>query len=396
MTLVRQLGPMEKEFLRQAILGHADFCSVFFVEGSWNVAEFPKALGRLRIPLLHARIQDDRILYDGLRPLPYRILPRRDDEHWRRVAEEEICRSEAALASFTVLIGDERSEILIRLSHASFDGLSGMALGKALVRALNGETVTEDLGPSMLDCFPKAFRGASALDDARALARSERALAPANPLRFGDGPPTYSTESAGIEFRETRVLQRLAKERDANLFSAVAAASLRAATTCFATSDERVAGLTTPINLRPFLKPEIDANELGVYMSFLVAWHDVSQDPWTLAAKIHAGLGEGVNGGEGFLRSLLCGLNEVDMPRPSISISNMGVIEDFESIGNARITGVRSLVALWTTDPVSLVLQTYQNRLLIDIHCSRDKLGSGAAAKMASELRLELLRYTDS
>lgn len=393
MTIVRNLGPLEREYLRHAERGSTDFCSILFLEGSWPVEAFPGALTRLQHPLLHARICGDQIRYEGPREIPYVILDRLGNEHWRCLVETEIGRpSTEALAEFTVLVGPERSEIIVRLSHAIFDGLSGVAVLKALLAALRGETVQGQIHADMLEGFPEIFRGPLAQERAKEFARLEKAKTARDILRFGEGPATRFSNTAGLELPASFVenLQSLAKRRGVNLFSVVSAASLLAAKNCLPSNNATFAGLAIPMSLRSFLDPSY-LEALGLYMSFLATWHDIEQSPWMLAAEIHQGIRNGLVSGEGFLRTHL--FEEIDPPRPSISISNVGVIADCEGVGNAKVRGIRSLAALWASDPLSIVLQSYRGNLLIDIHCSREKLDPGAAVAMSTELHRQLAEF---
>lgn len=125
-----------------------------------------------RHPLLGVHIEKEKkrffFVSDGTPTIPLTVVERKEGDHWRQVAEEEINTkfdlSEGPLVRVTYLVGpgeEKESEIIVTFQHSIVDAVSGASFFHELLLYCDGVESDEafDPLPSADGLFPPAFRG---------------------------------------------------------------------------------------------------------------------------------------------------------------------------------------------------------------------------------------------
>jgi len=238
----------------------------------------------------------------GPPPIPLRPVTRAGDEHWQRVAEEELNRridsaagplmrcvyvtpSASAGAPVTGSGASARCEILLAFHHAIMDATSGTALVRELL-SLCDPAVRPDLAmelprersvlPPVETLFPAAARGLGG--KLRAGAFLARQVADELSYRWrtwgGRKPPIASTSRCHIlpvalSCDETAALVQASRRRRVTLNGALGAAFLRAVDDHLFGGRARALRYMTFADLRSYLDPPVAAEELGSFLAMM-------------------------------------------------------------------------------------------------------------------------------
>ncbi len=411
----RFLGGLERQFYQQNLVGSTNICTVLRLRGSLDFDRLRAATAKLgeTWPLLRASIVTDPYLRYSMQnapaSLPFHVEKMLGDEHWRRLLEREMHRQYApgeGLGCVHALEGDKGCDILLSLNHALADGLSSSYLTRALLLLYRGETL-----PPVRPClpmeqrFPARFRGIRGWWAAFRFIFKLGKLGPA--LQIGSTAWTRKTLSCGFVFHRSQELNTLARSHETNLFGIFCALALQTMFELYGEGESQNLSLNTPVSLRAGVgaNPE----EVGLFIAGHLALYQLqrSMDVWALAKECHNTLRAGVEEGRPYLLALLArGARKPKPPketssyasqhRPTVSISNLGRVEDFPKLEEAHVYEHHALSAQSVKDPFAFVLISYQGRLYVDLQTSLEKMGADAGPRIIKHLEEKMLELVSS
>ncbi len=413
----RLLGGMERLFYQQNEANSSNMCAILLYEGQIDKSMIPTALAEVQkaFPLLTARIVADPYLRyeeaDG--ELPYRILERRDDEHYRLLVRDEVRRQyQDTRMLLTVLEGADRGELIFSIDHVLADAKSLYVVCQSFIAAMKGRRLSY---VPVGDCWEKRvtrpyrwFRGL--WKRVQLIRRLFKGL-PQQTRIFGLDVPHVRTHSFGFQL-ESALVKKLKAKTDAhqtNLNAIFCAAAMLGAHDEFAAGETGAFGLNTPVSLREQLVPPASPEEMGMFLSGFLQWHELSPqtDIWDLSRKILASLREAVQRGDPIVLGQLG--KGPKKPEPlkedkgrkrlnhAITVSNPGRLQAFEDLPNAKIYGYRNLGSLWQHESITVVVMTYGDYLCVDAEISVERLGHfpDAARKLAEAIRRRIMGLID-
>jgi hypothetical protein len=405
----RYLGGLERQFYQQNLVGSTNICTVLRLRGSVDKARLLAATRELGevFPLLRASIVADPYLRFSLthapESIPFDQKRMENDEHWRRLLEKEMHRQYGpgeGLACVHLLEGDKGSDILLSLNHALADGLSSSYLCRALLLLYQGEKL-EAAKPSlpMEERFPAHFRGIRGWWAAFRFIFKLGKLGPA--LQIGNAAWTRTTLSTGFVFDHAQELNALARTQGSNLFAVFCALAMQTMYELYGNSGKQNISLNTPVSLRAGVGAGPD--EVGLFIAGHLALYQLhpEMDVWELARQCHETLRKGVDEGRPYLLALLARASKKPKPprdsayasqhRPTVSISNLGRVDDFPRLEGAEVYEHHALSAQSVKDPFAFVLISYQNRLYVDLQVSLEKMGADAGPRITRHLEDKML-----
>jgi amino acid adenylation domain-containing protein len=225
-------------------------------------------------PLLRARLDDGggmpRWRTDA-GPLPLSVRARQGEDHWLRVAEEELALpfdlACGPLCRLTVLNGADGADLLLAFHHAVADAQAGMQLLAALLG--DGAAGVEGALPAAYE-----HRAASVL-------RVSPPLGILSPGSLAAAPWRARLTHRRLDARTTAALAVRARAEGSTVHGALAAALL------IATGRSGAFGLTSPVSVRHALG---DGDIFTLAVAEVTTAHMVRQDQpfWPLAAAISA------------------------------------------------------------------------------------------------------------
>jgi hypothetical protein len=405
----RYLGGLERQFYHQNLVGSTNICTVMRLRGSLDMARLQEATHDLgeTWPLLRASILADPYLRFSMQVAPAGIPFYRErmqsEGHWRRLLEKELHRQYPigeGLACVHVLEGDQGCDILLSLSHALADGLSSSYLGRCLLLLYKGESLPR-AEPSlpMEPRFPAPYRGIRGWWQTFKFIFTLGKMGPA--LQIGESTWTRQTLSHGFVFHHSQELNTLARKHGSNLFGAFCALALQTMFELYGSGESQNLSLNTPVSLRSGVGAGPD--EVGLFIAGHMALYQLHRttDIWDLARQCHDTLKSGVEAGRPYLLARLAGgarkpkppknSNYASQHRPTVSVSNLGRVEDFPALDTAHVYEHHALSAQSIKDPFAFVLISYQGRLYIDLQTSLEKMGAEAGPKILRRLEEKLL-----
>jgi hypothetical protein len=414
----RRLGGMERLFHQQNQANSSNMCAILLYEGVIDKDMIPKALAEVQkaFPLLTAKIVADPYLRyeEATGEIPYRILQRRDDEHYRLLVREEVRRKyEDERMLLTVLEGSDRGELIFSIDHVLADAKSLYVVCQSFIAAMNGRPLSfVPVGDCWENRVSKPYRGFRGFwRQVRFVRRLFKGL-PEKTRIFGRDVPHVHTHSFGFQLDSVLVKQLKVKteEQKTNLNAIFCAAAMLAAFDQFAGGEAGAYGLNTPVSLRDKLDPPASPEELGMFLSGWLQWHELSPetDIWQLSRNILANLRDAVLRGDPVVLGQLGQGPKKPLPlkkdkardrlNHAITVSNPGRLEAFENLPGARIHGYRNLGSLWQHESITVVVLTYGDYLCVDAEISVERLGHfpDAARKLAEGIRGRILALIES
>lgn len=410
----RYLGGLERQFYQQNLVGSTNICTVLRLRGSVDRARLMRATRELGdvFPLLRASIVADPYLRFSMthapESIPFYSKPMEKDEHWRRILEKEMHRQYGpgeGLACVHLLEGDKGSDILLSLNHALADGLSSSYLCRALLLLYQGEKLPP-AKPNlpMEERFPPRFRGIRGWWSAFCFIFQLGKLGPA--LQIGDAAWTRTTLSTGFVFDHAQELNALARNHGTNLFGVFCALALQTMYELYGNGGTQNISLNTPVSLRAGVAAGPD--EVGLFIAGHLALYQLypEMDVWELARQCHETLRKGVDEERPYRLALLARAARKPKPpqdsayasqhRPTVSISNLGRVDDFPQMDGAEVYEHHALSAQSVKDPFAFVLISYQNRLYVDLQTSLEKMGAESGPLIMRHLEAKMLSLIPS
>jgi hypothetical protein len=340
--------------------------------------------------------------------IPFHEERMQSDEHWRRMLEKEMHRQYApgeGLGCVHVLEGDKGSDILLSLNHALADGLSSSYLCRALLLLYQGHSLPPaPISLPMEQRFPARYRGIRGWWHAFRFVFKLGKLGPA--LQIGSATWTRTTLSSGFVFHQSQELNTLAKSHGTNLFGVFCALALQTMFELYGEGESQNLSLNTPVSLRSGVGASSD--EVGLFIAGHMALYQLHEgmDVWELAKQCHDSLRAGVAEGRPYLLALLArGSRKPKAPkdsphasqhRPTVSVSNLGRVEDFPALDGAVVFEHHALSAQSVKDPFAFVLISYQGRLYVDLQTSLEKMGADAGPRILARLEAKMQELVSS
>jgi hypothetical protein len=271
-TLVRPLGTLERFFYRYSERNP----DLFIFAAEFGTALAPDDVARAlaavqrRHPLMSVHVEEHQhcglgfFRTDSVGPIALSVHET-DPTQWQPYALAELGwpfdQGKGPLVRATLLVGADRSTVLLTFDHTIADGISSSLVMDDLVRALNGAQLDcqpepptiEDLTERNLPA-PQEF---PSVDDVPA---DPRMLRPAQVRRFDGNPGALHTVELGKE--KTSRLVRLCRSEGVTVHSALATAT--ALVRAELTGEDYIRALT-PINVRDSIGAQDDC---AVYIGF--------------------------------------------------------------------------------------------------------------------------------
>jgi hypothetical protein len=284
--------------------------------GRLELTALEQALVRLQSghPLLSVRIElygRPRFITVPLSPAPLEIHHREDDDHWRRVLQQELNRrlpvAEGPLLRLTVLQGVDTSDLILCACHAATDALGVFTLLRDLQTLLaGGEIMPRTPMPAFEELIPaEAFGvadGAALRDRWWSRQTGERLAAIDWDDLAGRLPVVGETRVLADELEPAITAELIARCRaeQTTVHGALSASVL----ITLAGEAEEVA-CAHSVSLRQRLEPPF-GDEVGLCLSRVLTRHRMTPDTdfWTLAREVRDQITAAIQRGEPFDRTL--------------------------------------------------------------------------------------------
>ena len=265
-------------------------------------------------PLLSARIEGHgrpRLLTTPAQPIPLESAVRQDDDHWRRVLEQELNRrlpvAEGPLLRITLLHGADASDLILCACHAATDALGVFTLLRDLLTLLAGAEITPRTPmPAFEELIPaEAFsstEGATLRDQWWRRQTSERLAAIDWDDLAGRLPVVGETRVLADELdpETTTALMTRCRAEQTTMHGALTASVL------LAWADEAAeVACAHSVSLRQRLEPPF-GDEDGLCLSRVLTRHWIAPDTdfWALAREVRSQVSAAIQRGEPFDRTL--------------------------------------------------------------------------------------------
>ncbi|MFZ4791315.1 MAG: phthiocerol/phthiodiolone dimycocerosyl transferase family protein [Candidatus Competibacteraceae bacterium] len=311
------------------LLGPEEFKLWLFNRRSpFNVVVAARLTGRLEIvalqqavvklpsshPLLSAQIEchgRPRLVTTPALPLPLEIETREDDDHWRRVLEQELNRrlpvAEGPLLRVTLLHGAEASDLILCACHVATDALGVFTLLRDLLALLAGDEITPRMPmPAFEELIPAeafgAADGAALRDQWWSRQTSERLAAVDWDDLAGRLPDVGKTRVLADELDQETTAALLARCRAEQT---TVHGALSAGVLISLVSEAAEVACTHSVSLRQRLEPPF-GDEVGLCLSRVLTRHRIGPDTdfWGLARDVRSRITAAIQCGEPFDRTL--------------------------------------------------------------------------------------------
>lgn len=250
-----------------------------------------------RHPALRARVVlqgRPRLVSVEVAPPRVRLIPREDDDHWRRECEGEFALPVPLETGppwrLSLLDGPDSSDLILTISHVIADGTSILLVVRDLLMALGGEPLAHlpELPAGEALIAPEAF---GSLESARLVAgwwsrATARRLEQLDYEALVENLPAVGAtrlRSHELTVRETGALIERCRAEGTTVQGALGAAMLLSLTS----TSSRELSLLHIVNLRSRLAPPV-GEDVGVYISHVSSRHVVHGETpfWELARDV--------------------------------------------------------------------------------------------------------------
>ncbi|WP_327142476.1 phthiocerol/phthiodiolone dimycocerosyl transferase family protein [Nocardia sp. NBC_01327] len=431
----RPLSPSERWFWIIDRISPSNCTARVRVHGRLTVEQLECAAAALtaEYPLLRAGVVDAGAGDPHLMPLPDPRIPVRqllsdDPKTWRREIDAELIDpfdTRAGLARIADIVQRpgtvaEQHDLILTVSHIILDGRSLMTVLRKLIQYAASERSDNRAGirsraafPPADDLIPAGARGvwryvySTLFDQAAALVL--------RPRRVGGGTPV------GLLERRTRVVYRtVAAEPLAALVAdcrwagvtvhgVLAAAVARAIGDSVRPKGSGVAGIGSPVDFRPLLRPRPDAEELGVYAPVLAGFvrFGPGESLWAAARSVNRQVERGIRQRRhlstvagmrfGTPRTVESGRRIVDMVDRrapwNVSVTNLGRIDFPEEVGAWQLSGLTLTASNSCVSAVTVAIVTAHGEMRIGF-CYVDGMLT-EPEKFADQVLAELISRPD-
>jgi len=325
--MLRKLGTFERAMLISNNHSPFNIVSVLKLKNAPTPEKLEQALGllQLRHPFLRVRItdMDNQPWFEAIPnpAVPFRWEERQDDQHWVQVAENEMALRfgirKGPLFNATYLYGSGKGDLILNFHHTVLDSVSGVNLLDELLRLCSDQVVDQQklgLAAPLETRFPRTHKGFG-----RAVRLTGYILAQVgDEFRFrwrnrGERiPPVHLGGSGFIKvliLPESLVepLSTRSRVEKVTLNSILNAAQLLAVNRNLYGGRKAAMQTYTFANLRPYVTPPVEKEDLACNISMMRHTLDVSgdQDIWDLSKKLHRKIYHTLKGGDKFSAFLM-------------------------------------------------------------------------------------------
>jgi NRPS condensation-like uncharacterized protein len=402
--------------------------------GSYNVVTISRIKGNLseeialqaldliqsRHPRLNSRIVgdlDNLHFESGADKIPLRVASRNNSEQWLEVVLEELNKpieSDKGLVR-TVLISlcDENiSYLLTIIHHAISDGLSTIQLHSEILTycgKIAAGKIEDDISsllplPNIQELMPKSMRGkGGAIRGIFSLLRLKLKLLWHRPktMSFQKSVP-INLRRCGMISRKlnqeiTTQLIELCRKEKTTVQGALCAALLLAVSKIIRDDNQENLRLScrSYINLRKYLKPEVNREHLGVLASSITSFHNLNINTsfWDLARDVRQQLEVGLKSEDIFgmvlmsrkiFESLLSRPNEAPV---TVGVTNVGQIDVPHDYGLFQLEEISFVPAQAVFGGVfSAAVTTFQGTMLLNFMFSEPSISIQRVEILANDV----------
>lgn len=422
-NMMRELGIFERSQLI------ADSYSTFHIVGALRLENAPpphivrKSLGILqgRHPFLSVRLlpENGKNYFAALidPPLPFRNLPRWNDEHWTQVVETELATRIDSLTgplfrcAYLHSESHPHAEVLLTLSHLIADAASAsqllhelLTICASLMDRMPVSVSKLPPAPTVESRFPTEFRGLKMSQHILkyALAQMEDEISYRIQTRGKRTPqvPTKSTQGhiLSLQFSEDEIepFAQRARKEGVTLNSALNAALLLSVNRHLYAGKNLCMRTFSFADLRPYVHPPLPPEDLGLYISMMrySALVEGSMDFWSLARDLHKKIYSSLKSGNKFVaavmaESLMKMITRLQTIRLAASALNYsGVVSIQANYGSIKVLEVHGFVSGYGIGPeLASQAQFFDNQLFWDFIYLEEDMSRDTAIKILDEIQ---------
>jgi len=350
-------------------------------------------------------------------PLPFRNLPRWNDDHWHQIVEVELnTRIDAAngpMFRCTYLFNESqpRAEIILTLSHFIADSMSVSHLLNELMTISASFTdgmpvsVSElSPAPTLESRFPPAYKGwRLTIRTVRyVLAQMQDEISYRIQTRGKRTPPLHKGPTRGhifpVRLPEDLVepFSQRARKEGVTLNSALNAALLLAVNRHLYDGESLPMRTFSFGDMRPYVDPPLGAENLGLYITMMRCTVNVDggMDLWSLARDLHQRIYTSLKSGDKFvsaglaesLMRMVLGLKSFRLCATALNYN--GVVPLRTKYGKINVLGVHGFVSAYEFGPeLASQAQYFNKQLFWDFIYLEEDMDQGMAKAVVEEIR---------
>jgi len=349
--------------------------------------------------------------------LPFRALPRWNDEHWHQVVEVELTTQIDALngpmfrCTYIYNESQPHAEIILVISHFIADAASAshlmhelMMICASLADRVPVSVSKLSLAPTLESRFPPTFKGwrmslrmlcyvlAQMADEIVYRIRTIGKRTPQVPLEQSMG------HILSLRFSEDEIepFAQRARREGVTLSSALNAVQLLAVNRHLYSSKKLPMRTFSFADLRPYVEPPLHAENLGLYISMMRYTVDVKGDAdfWSQARDLHRKVYASLKSGDKFVaagmsESLLKMLTRFKTIRTCASALNYsGMVPVQPRYGNIKVLEVHGFVSAFGFGPeMASQAQMFNDQLFWDFIYMDADMGEATAKAIVEEIK---------
>ena len=350
-------------------------------------------------------------------PLPFRNLPRWNDDHWRQIVEVElgmrIDAKNGPLFRCTYLYNESqpRAEIVITLSHFIADSMSASHLLHELMTTsasfADGMPVSVSglsPAPTLESRFPAAYKGwgLTARTARYVLAQLQDEIAYRIQTRGKRIPQLHKKPARGhvfpVQLPEELVepFSQRARKEGVTLNSALNVALLLAVNRHLYDGDELLMRTFSFADMRPHVEPPLHAENLGLYISMMRYTVNVKGDMdfWLLARGLHQKIYASLKGGDKYiaasmaesLMKMVTGLKAFRLCATALNYN--GFVPVQTDYGRIKVLGMHGFVSAYEFGPeLASQAQYFNKQLFWDFVYLEEDMDKGMAKAVVDEIK---------
>ncbi len=429
--LNRKLGSLEQAWAMMDDFVPVLFVGVLHLSSGPTIKVLRDALGILQRnhPLLRTCLENRNGNYhfcevEDPPQIPLTVIERAGREHWCKVAEGElntaIDTSAPPLLRCTYLVGKNESEFIFTIHHSIVDSRAGLAMVHQLLtqcadlgdgRSFDTDYSSRDALPAMQDLYPSQYKGWLKIWHITAFIARQMIEEASYRLRLKGRQPLHADAATSNRIlcmelpRDlTNALAKKARKHRIPLNSLMQAVML------LSLARHRYSGQQLPMrgisfaNMRPYLKPPPENEDLGVYISML--HYTISMSPdldiWQLASEINDHIYKATKYSDKFIAPLLSNrLVQMLTTRRSMrlgmaALSYAGPLDLKPAYGNIELLKLSGFISNNFLGPELAAFATIvHGRLAMDFIYLDSDMSDAEAGKIVADIRQILLALAE-
>jgi NRPS condensation-like uncharacterized protein len=375
-------------------------------------------------PALRRKFKDGKapeFISDGVGQIPLRIIERKDGDHWMEESEKEIQRpfpwTKGPLARLTLLISQDKCDLLAVFCHVTMDGVSGFTFVENVLSAVaklsRGETA--DFGPPLPE-LPSVVDFLR--EDVKQKARSKAAKT-AKKKDIQEPVELAGDVNVPVDKRITHTIQRelsqsetgklvtRCKEENTSVHGAICAAVLQATVEQIREARDvkknkpLMIGCLTPVSIRHLFTEPVGEG-IGNFISNALHYQLVSHKTslWTVARKVKNKILKILENGEDIMGHLNAGnfLKDDSTPGemlasqskffPPVAVTNIGRLEIPEQFGNITLESIHFTAGCSPAakNGFAVTVTTFAGRIIMNFLYAEPYISKQRATKMVENV----------